>query len=303
MKSAWHFIHFCSKPKLLCLIALLCLASACDRGTISSGAKMQKSVEELAQSGDPAAQNQWGLDLINGNGVSKNPEKGVEWIQKAAGHNHPKAQYNLALMHQTGKWVAPNLNKAFDLMFKAGRQGLPEAQAALGFMYEKGQGTSLDISEALYWYRRAATYGKVCESSRAHFKNNLLSHRREQYLYGDRDAQYMLGRIYETGVDGVIPNIEEAVHWYEDAAVRGDVASQARLAVMYGIQGKPRIDKSTGYAWAKLAADAAKSENMKLPYERLQSLLSPTEKAVAESVYQQLSKRVTFNVQDLGLSS
>lgn len=290
-------------PKWWFLVILLCLASACGKSSSSSVSGHADSIQELAESGDATAQNQWGFDLLNGHGVSKDPAKGVEWIQKSAAQNHPKAQYNLALFHQTGKWVEPDLGKAFDLMFKAGRQGLPEAQAALGYMYERGQGTDPDISEALYWYRRAATYGKACESSAAHFKKNLLSHRKEQYLYGDRDAQYMLGRIYETGAEGVIADLEEAVRWYEDAAVRGDAASQAKLAVLYGIQGKPRTDKSLGFAWAKLAAESSSAENLKMPYQRLQSLLSPTEKAVADSVFQQLAARVSFNVKDLRVSS
>ncbi len=301
MKWNFNFEHF--KAKVLCLFLIFCFAGGCGRDKTTSKRILAKSLKELAHSGDPAAQNQWGFDLINGHGVSKDPEKGVEWIHKSAKQGNPKAQFNLALMHQTGQWVEPDLGKAFQMMSSAARQGLPEAQTGVGFMYEKGQGIDPDMTEALYWYRRAATYGKVCETSKSHFQKNILSHRKEQFLYGDRDAQYLLGLIYEKGVEGVIADADEAVRWYEDAAVRGDVASQARLALLLGIKGNPRIDKTMGYAWAKLAAESASTENMKMPYQRLQSLLSPAEKAVAESVYRQLSEQVSYNLKDLDLSS
>ena len=290
------------KPSWWCLIMLICLMSACSRDTNSKGISDAESLEKLARSGDPSAQNQWGFNLFNGYGVAKNPEEGLDWIQKSANQNFAKAQYNLALFHQDGKGVEPDLVKAFELMLKAGRQGLPEAETALGYMYERGQGVKSDITEALYWYRQASTFGGECKRSADHFKENLLVHRQEQYLYGDRNAQYMLGRIYETGAGGVFPNIDEAIRWYEDAAVRGDTASQAKLAVLYGIMGKPRMDKQLGYAWAKVADGSATNEKMKKPYETLKTVISPAEESMGDTTFQQLSALIAYNLKDLNLA-
>ena len=290
------------KPTRCCLIMLVCLMNACSNDSSPTGISDAESLEKLARSGDSAAQNQWGFNLFNGYGVAKNPEEGLHWIQKAADQNFAKAQYNLALFHQDGKGVKLDLVKAFEFMLKAGRKGLPEAEAALGFMYERGQGIKSDITEALYWYRQAATHEGPCRKSVDHFKANLLPQREEQYLYGDRDAQYMLGRIYETGKKGVFINIEEAVRWYEDAAVRGDTASQARLAVLYGIEGKPYMDKQLGYAWAKIAHESSSNAQMKKPYDALQYLLSPAEKSMGDSMCQTLKELVTYNLKDLDLA-
>ena len=112
----------------------------------------------------------------------------------------------------------------------------------------------------------------------------------------------MLGRIYETGKKGVFINIEEAVRWYEDAAVRGDTASQARLAVLYGIEGKPYIDKQLGYAWAKIAYESGSNAQMKKPYDAFQYLLSPAEKSMGDSMCQTVKKLVTYNLKDLDLA-
>ena len=221
---------------------------------------------------------------------------------ESSGPEFCKSTIQPALFHQDGKGVELDLVKAFEFMLKAGRKGLPEAEAALGFMYERGQGIKSDITEALYWYLQAATYGGPCRKSVNHFKANILPQREGQYLYGDRDSQYMLGRIYETGKKGVFINIEEAVRWYEDAAVRGDTASQARLAVLYGIEGKPYMDKQLGYAWAKIAHESSSNAQMKKPYDALQYLLSPAEKSMGDSMCETLKELVTYNLKDLDLA-
>ena len=101
---------------------LICLMSACSRDSNSKGISDAESLEKLARSGDPSAQNQWGFNLFNGYGVAKNPEEGLDWIQKSANQNFAKAQYNLALFHQHGKGVELDLFKAFEFMLKAGRR-------------------------------------------------------------------------------------------------------------------------------------------------------------------------------------
>ena len=136
-----------------------------------------------------------------------------------------------------------------------------------------------------------------------HYKKNLLHNRKEQYLHGDRDAQFLLGNLYENGAEGVIPNPAEAVRWYEDAAVRGDAASQARLAIMLGIHGKPRTDKITAYAWAKLAATSDQTGNYALPLQNLNEILTVGEKLRGDAAFTELREKVTYNEQDLGLKS
>ena len=279
------------------------LAAGCGPAGLTTTKGKLPSTEQLALKGDPVAQNQWGYELLNGIGKLQNIEEGLSWIRKAADQGNKKAIYNLAVIHQSGKYVELDLGKSFSLMSEAARMGLPEAQTGLGLMYEKGHGTAPDMNEALYWYRRAAMFGKEANAKMGHYKKNLLPNREEQYLHGDRDAQFLLGNLYENGAEGVVPNPAEAVRWYEDAAVRGDAASQARLAIMLGIHGKPRTDKVTAYAWAKLAATSDQTGNYAIPLQNLDEILTVGEKLRGDAAFTELREKVTYNEQDLGLKS
>jgi TPR repeat protein len=284
------------------LITTISLGMSCKAPKTTLQETPEEQALKSAEQGNPEAQNQLGYDMIHGEGIPQNIEEGVGWIQKAADQGYSKAQYNLAIMYQSGKWVEPDLSRAFELMSKASQQGLIEAQTSLGFMYERGIGTKLDMHEALYWYQQAATFGKAASKSKKYYKENLLPHREEQFLYGDRDAQFMLGRIYEEGIEGIGENLDLAAKWYEDAAVRGDVASQARLAMMLGVQGKPKLDTIWGFAWAKVAASSDLSGNHSMPLRKLEPHLSEEQKSQAESTYDQLNQLVAYNLKDLNLS-
>jgi hypothetical protein len=74
-------------------------------------------------------------------------------------------------------------------------------------MYETGQGVALDYKQAVHWYQKAA----------------------EQ---GDSMAQFDLGRIFETGQDGVPMDYVEAHKWWTIAAAGGEErARKSRLLV------------------------------------------------------------------------
>ncbi len=55
----------------------------------------------------------------------------------------------------------------------------------------------------------------------------------ERALKGDADAQFELGKDYETGRIGLKQDWAQARHWYEEAAGRGDGFAEASLAILY----------------------------------------------------------------------
>lgn len=250
---------------------------------------------------DPQALNRQGWLLVEGKDGEQNIELGVSMIRAAAKEGCVKAIFNLALIEQEGQWVEKDLDAAFDGMMRASRMGLIEAKAALGFMYERGLGVPPDPDEALYWYEEAATYGKASTRSKAHYTKNLLPHRKEQYLHGDRDAQFMLGRMSETGTPSVTMDAEQALQWYEDAAVRGDAASQHQIAVMLGIHGVPRVDRVSAYAWARSATTHSSVKEYNQTLQTIETALLPTERSRAESLFNTLADLVAYNLQDLRL--
>ena len=84
-----------------------------------------------AESGN--AKDQLGLARMyyNGDGVTKDDAKAVEWYQKAAEQGNAFAQYNLGVMYDKGEGVTKDAAKAAEWWQKAAAQGSDAAQEAL----------------------------------------------------------------------------------------------------------------------------------------------------------------------------
>jgi len=71
----------------------------------------------------------------NGEGVSQDYTKALDWYTKAAEQGFAKAQYNLGLIYvEGGEGIPQDYNKGLDWLTKAAEQGLAEAQANWGIM-------------------------------------------------------------------------------------------------------------------------------------------------------------------------
>ncbi len=72
-------------------------------------------------------------------------------------------------------------------------------------------------------------------------------------------AQYYYGLMFENG-RGVPQNYQEAVAWYRKAAIQGDAVAQNDLGIMYAVgQGVPRDDKQA-VIWYQMSADQGYSK-------------------------------------------
>ena len=249
----------------------------------------------LAKEGDLESQNFVALAYLHGTEVSRDLERAMHWFQEAGEGGHSQALYNLGILHQEGKFIQQDHEKAFGYYLKAARRGLPEAQMSLGWLYEGGLGTVKNMKEAVYWYQRAATYGKAADRARSYYSKNLLAHRDTQYLYGNIDAQFLLGKLFETGNEHLDADLNMAVEWYEDAAVRGDGASASRLAVLLGLKGTPRSDPVMGYAWAKVAMASKAPQEIEQILGSIQRRLNPAQLAEGDSRTSALLELVQYN--------
>ena len=71
---------------------------------------------------------------------------------------------------------------------------------------------------------------------------------------GDAEAQFNLGQMYRKG-RGVPQNYEEAVKWYEKAALQGNATAQNNLAGKYTRGQGVEQDYIEAYAWHLLAKE------------------------------------------------
>ena len=66
------------------------------------------------------------------------------------------AQAKTAMCYLCGDGVAKNINEGISWMQKAAEQGLPEAQGMMGALYSTEGDIPIDYTKAMYWYKKAA---------------------------------------------------------------------------------------------------------------------------------------------------
>lgn len=70
---------------------------------------------------------------------------------------------------------------------------------------------------------------------------------------GDAEAQFELGKNYETGRIGLPKDLAQAEHWYRLAAVQGDPFAEASLGILYQFgKGLPK-DSVQALMWYEVA--------------------------------------------------
>lgn len=144
-----------------------------------------------------------GICYENGAGVAKDPERAVEWYEKAAQLGHASAMCCLGFCYKDGVGVPKDEEKAAELFQQAAEQEDPDAMCTLGWCYETGCGVPQDWGQAAEWYRKAAGAGSG-------------------------QAMGNLAWCYEHG-KGVELDLDEACRWYRLGAEAGDQRSASQL--------------------------------------------------------------------------
>jgi TPR repeat protein len=76
----------------------------------------------------------------------------------------------------------------------------------------------------------------------------------ERALKGDAEAQFELAKHYEGGRIGLPQDLQQAAHWYREAANQGDPFAEASLGIFYNFgKGVPR-DYLQAYVWYERSA-------------------------------------------------
>lgn len=126
-----------------------------DRDTLESSRLYLKAAEK----GFIPAQSFIGFRYYRGEGVKKDVNKALKWIQRAAEQGDAKAQNNLGWMLMEGDGVQHDFNKAAYWLNSAAEQGLPVAMSQLADLYKTGKGVECDTTRAEALYQRAFMAG------------------------------------------------------------------------------------------------------------------------------------------------
>ena len=150
-----------------------------------------KELKPLADQGDARAQFWYGNLIFNGLGTPKNMKLGIEFYRLSAEKNFPLA------LHE------------------------------LGHIFDNGLGVEQDIDEAINWYEKAITEGRVV------------------YSY------HNLGMIYQYGSKNIEVNVDKAIELYKEAANQNYLGSIQNLGIIY----HQIKDYDKALKWLNKAAD------------------------------------------------
>ena len=127
--------------------------------TDSSASSQMKIILSQAQQGDGQSQYVAATNYLSGINVSKDIDKGLEWLTLSAKNDHISAQLQLGTLYLNGEHVRKDLSQAYRWIKLAAEKGDNTAQLFLGDMYKKGLGVKRSNSKAIKWYRKSANHG------------------------------------------------------------------------------------------------------------------------------------------------
>lgn len=178
---------------------------------------------------------------LEGKGVERDVNRGVELLLSAAHDGYARGQYQLGALYEQGMGVPQDQALALEWYRKAAQGGYVLAQLRLGLMYANGHGASRQIGEAAYWLRQGAK--KNDKAAQYHLAmlcvkyldtkcaaTEIVELLSKSALQGFVPAQWQLADIYEHGL-GVLRDLRVAYFWYQVIDDDEEVNATERLQV------------------------------------------------------------------------
>lgn len=216
----------------------------------------------LADSGDFRAQYYVAYMYLNGYGVSKNGEKGVEYLQKSLDQNYHLAQALMGFLYAQGEVVPVDHKKAISLYQKAADQGNTSAMLNLAVAYYMGNGVPRNLTRAIELLEKipieeqpaAGRYlGDVYMARDGSKIDAAIGAYRTAAQAGDLASYAALAKMYLEGTTGEV-DTARAFKYYQYAAAQGYAPAQYDLGIMYINGMGVSDDPIQGHAWLSWAA-------------------------------------------------
>ncbi|MEI6714637.1 MAG: tetratricopeptide repeat protein [Verrucomicrobiota bacterium] len=151
--------------------------------------KAMEWYQKAAAAGEPDAIFQLGLGLLRGiGGLTKDPKKGVQYLEKASELSYSEASCwlgncygdknnymykpngeKLKQLEANGYGLKEDKKKALDWYNKGASQGDDMAACALGFAYSRGELTAKDLVKAHVWSTLGTSVGRLGKENNVHF--------------------------------------------------------------------------------------------------------------------------------------
>ena len=177
------------------------------------------SLRDAVAAGQPDAQYELAMRLLEGRGVGKDQTAAARWFECAASLGLAPAQFRLGSMYEKGIGVARDPAAAKRWYLKAAEAGNARAAHNLAVMIADPGGGEPNYSEAVKWFRKAAEAGV-------------------------RDSQYNLAILYARGL-GVEKNLGQSWLWFSLAAQHGDADAAAKRDEIAGEMDRASLAAAT----------------------------------------------------------
>lgn len=121
--------------------------------------------EELAAKGNTTALINLANMFQQGQGVTEDQKRGLDYVHQAAAIGDARAQHELGMAYEKGTVVARDIDKAALWLKKSAEQDYADGQFAYGVMLATAHGkgvdktTAAERAEALDWLRKAKALG------------------------------------------------------------------------------------------------------------------------------------------------
>lgn len=262
--------------------------------TDEGGQDIKQSIDwqrKAAQGGYAEAQYGLGLLYANGQYVSQDAGQARNWFQKAADQGHVAANLALLSLADTAPPAIaqaplalednqPAVEAAQDKPAQPEPVQFTVAEAALPKLEPKTPPTvtaavpevaaaapAIEVvapaPEPVIVAAPAPTEGAAGNpgpSSNLDLTGVETSVLRQSAEAGDKQAQLMLGTMYEDGVGGLPSDMREAAYWYEQAARQGFTKAQYNLGLLYEDGRGVKQDYKQAAYWYDKAAKAGFTE-------------------------------------------
>jgi len=219
----------------------------------------------LADQGDADAQYFLGSLYQHGDGVAKNIDKAIPWLEKATHQNHFGATNAVAVIYAGENKKVRDYDKAARYFKLVAKQDVPEAMYNLGLMFMYGLGIEQSTPQAAQWFQQSAVHGIAA----AQYKLGMLikqgdsgeadpAKALEWYLkaaeQGYEPAEYEVGMLFHLG-DGIPKDDELALHWLKLAAKHYVRPAQTQLAYFFDQGLGVSADHIKAFYWYSRAAE------------------------------------------------
>jgi uncharacterized protein len=195
-----------------------------------------EEIKKEADQNDPVSIHIIGTYYYYGLFVQRYVLTAVEWFLKSASLGYSDSQYMLGMIHESSAEDEKAIESAIQYYEEAAKQQHPYAQYALGVYYlsEKIWPKAIKYLEqaanqkySLAMYTLAMYYHEHEQKQPQKAFNWFL----EASNHGHEPSKYYTGLYYQHG-RGVTKNIELAIKYYQEAAMKNDKNAQYHLAMI-----------------------------------------------------------------------